>query len=79
MNASTSQKKYKKRKLFIMIPAYNEEKSITEVIKRSKKIEIKNVEIITLVINDGSKDNTERLARSPYNKPTTIAALLNNV
>ena len=63
MNASTSQKRYKKRKLFIMIPAYNEEKSITEVIKRSKKIEIKNVEIITLVINDGSKDNTERLAR----------------
>ncbi len=63
MEPSTSQKKHKKRKLFIMIPAYNEEQSITEVIKRAKNIKINNVEIITLVINDGSVDNTERLAK----------------
>ncbi|MFX1519444.1 MAG: glycosyltransferase family 2 protein [Promethearchaeota archaeon] len=63
METSPPHKKHKKRKLFIMIPAYNEEQSITEVVNRAKNIKVENVEIITLVINDGSKDNTERLAR----------------
>jgi glycosyltransferase involved in cell wall biosynthesis len=63
METSTYHKEHKKRKLFIMIPAYNEEQSITEVIKRAKNIKIKNAEITTLVVNDGSRDNTERLAK----------------
>jgi glycosyltransferase involved in cell wall biosynthesis len=46
-----------------MIPAYNEEQSIGEVIRRAKNIKITNVEPVTLVINDGSKDDTVRLAR----------------
>ena len=61
METNTSQKKHK---IFIIIPAYNEEQSIAEVIKRAKNIKINNnVEIVTLVINDGSRDDTERLAR----------------
>jgi len=45
-------------KLFIIIPAYNEEDSIVEVIKKIPK-NIEGVdEIKVLVINDGSTDNT---------------------
>ena len=58
MEKTKNRKSTKKKKLFIMIPAYNEEKSIAEVIHRAKNIKINNVEIITLVINDGSRDNT---------------------
>jgi len=62
MDQTKNQKLTKKKKLFIMIPAYNEEQSIVEVIHRAKSIKMNNVEIIILVINDGSRDNTERLA-----------------
>lgn len=50
-------------KLIVQIPAYNEEKSIQDVIKEiPKKIKgIDKVEI--LVIDDGSKDNTAKAAK----------------
>lgn len=52
-----------KIKLIVQIPAYNEEKSISDVIKEiPRKIKgIDKVEI--LVIDDGSKDNTSESAR----------------
>ena len=62
MEKTKNKKLAKKKSLFIMIPAYNEENTIAEVIHRANNIKINNVEIITLVINDGSKDNTKRLA-----------------
>jgi glycosyltransferase involved in cell wall biosynthesis len=57
----------------IIIPAYNEEEGITDVINQLKVLSA-NYEI--LVIDDGSKDNTYKLAtdtgvkviRHPYNK-----------
>lgn len=49
-----------KKKLIVLIPAYNEEKNISWVLKRIPKIENYLVEI--LVINDGSKDNTAQVA-----------------
>ncbi len=64
-------------KVSVLIPAYNEEKSIVDTIKRIKKVflEIKeSYEII--VINDGSKDNTNyllskikgiKVINNPYN------------
>jgi len=49
-------------KLVVMIPAYNEENSIGKVIREiPREIDgIKNIEII--VVNDGSTDNTEKIA-----------------
>ena len=57
----------------IVIPAYNEEEGITDVITQLKELS-KNYEI--LVVDDGSTDNTYKLAaetsvkviRHPYNK-----------
>ena len=48
-------------KIIIIIPAYNEEKNINNVIKSLKK---ENSEFECLVINDGSKDNTQIVAES---------------
>lgn len=42
-----------------LIPAYNEEKNIKEVVTRMKK----SGKIIPLVIDDGSDDNTSKLAK----------------
>jgi glycosyltransferase involved in cell wall biosynthesis len=43
---------------FAIVPAYNEEKSIYEVVKRLKKMNFK-----VIVIDDGSKDKTYELAK----------------
>ena len=46
-------------RVFIVIPAYNEERSIGRVIKGLKKEGYKNI----IVVDDGSKDNTYRIAK----------------
>ena len=48
-------------KVLIIIPAYNEEKSITKVILSLKQ---ENTHFECLVVNDGSKDNTQQEAES---------------
>ena len=48
-------------KLVVMIPAYNEEKTIAEVIKKVPKSELNNC--IIIVIDDGSIDKTAREAK----------------
>ncbi|MBY9002978.1 MAG: glycosyltransferase family 2 protein, partial [Candidatus Lokiarchaeota archaeon] len=50
------------KKLFILIPAYNEEKSITTVI--SSIPTYSNLEKFVVVIDDGSTDNTIRNAKN---------------
>ncbi len=50
-----------KEKILIIIPAYNEEKNIKNVILSLKK---ENEFFTCLVINDGSKDNTQKEAES---------------
>ncbi len=50
-----------KKKLLIIIPAYNEEKNIIKTYQRIKKLKIKNYLIDYIIINDGSTDNTKRL------------------
>ena len=62
-----------KHEVTIIIPAYNEEEGITDVITHLKELD-RNYEI--LVVDDGSTDNTYKLAsetgvkviRHPYNK-----------
>ncbi len=45
-------------KLSIIIPVFNEEKTIAEIIKRVKAVKIKNVETEIIVVDDGSTDGT---------------------
>lgn len=59
-------------KVLVIIPAFNEEKSLPAVIKQIKKF---NPAVDIVVINDGSKDNTYQVAKAegviaidlPYN------------
>jgi len=59
-------------KILVIIPAYNEEATIKNVIQR---IKLKMPQADILVVNDGSKDNTSRKAKTagakvidlPYN------------
>jgi len=50
-------------KLSILIAAYNEEKSIQELITTVKKVNLGNIEKEIIVIDDGSKDKTRELVR----------------
>jgi len=49
-------------KVIISIPAYNEEKTLGEVIKEIKEI-MGSYDYSILVVNDGSEDNTAKIAR----------------
>lgn len=50
-------------KLIVIIPAYNEESTIQEVIKRLPDMSKYGITLIPVVINDGSQDRTAELAR----------------
>ena len=50
-------------KLSIIIPAYNEEKTIEEIIRRVKKQKVFNLHKEIIVVNDGSTDKTEELIK----------------
>jgi len=57
-------KKYKKEnELYIIIPAFNEEKNISNIIKRIPK-EVCDLTTKIVVINDGSTDGTMKVAES---------------
>jgi glycosyltransferase involved in cell wall biosynthesis len=49
-------------KLSIVIPAYNEEASIEEIVQRVQRAEIRGVEREIVVVDDGSKDRTAEIA-----------------
>lgn len=49
------------KKVLIIVPAYNEEKNITKVILSLKQ---ESAQFECLVVNDGSKDNTQQEAES---------------
>jgi len=48
-------------KLSIVIPAYNEEKTILEVIKKVKKVRLNNVTKEIIIVDDFSNDGTEKI------------------
>ena len=48
-------------KLSIVIPAYNEEATIESIIRRVQAVDLGAVEKEIIVVNDGSKDGTERV------------------
>ena len=51
-------------KLSVIIPAYNEEKTIIKTLKRIQITKKNKIEYEIIVINDGSKDNTSNLLKS---------------
>lgn len=65
---SIHQKNYK-NKISVIIPTYNEQNTIKEILKKVKSIKLKK-EII--VINDGSNDNTSKILKSLKNKYINI-------
>lgn len=48
-------------KVLIIIPAYNEEKSIVSTVASLKKAKIKNGTLDYIIVNDGSTDNTREV------------------
>ena len=49
-------------KIAVVIPAYNEEESIAYVIDSVYAMQIRGVELVPVVVNDCSKDNTAEIA-----------------
>ena len=49
-------------RLCVLLPAYNEEKAIGNVVRRVLAVTLDDVQIVALVVNDGSRDGTARIA-----------------
>ena len=55
-------------KLSIIIPVYNEEQTISEIVERVRAVDLPGVEKEIIISNDGSSDGTrEAMARSSWN------------
>ena len=57
-------------KVSIIIPVYNEEKTILKII--NKILQLKNINKELIVVNDGSTDNTKKLLSKFSNKRIRI-------
>ena len=62
-------------KVSVLIPTFNEEKTIKEIIDKSKNNSKYEVEII--VINDGSTDDTTKMLNSLYSNDKSVKILEN--
>ena len=54
-------------KLSVIIPTYNEEKTIKKIIDKVKKVKLKNISKEIIVIDDCSKDSTRSILKSINN------------
>ena len=52
------------KKLCVLLPAYNEERAIGTMIEKILHLDIPGMSIVTLVVDDGSRDQTARIWRS---------------
>ena len=52
-----------KKKLSVIVPVYNEEKTIIATLKRLEETKDTRVEYEIIVINDGSTDNTLKMLK----------------
>lgn len=60
------------RKLAIIMPVYNEEKTVVEAINRVLKTKIRNLRCEVVVVNDGSTDGTGKQLSKIRNKKVVI-------
>ena len=58
----------------IIIPIFNEEKTIIQVLERISKVIKPNVTYETIVINDGSTDNTKKILKKTSDKKSLEGA-----
>ena len=56
------------KKLSIIVPCYNEESTIEEVLDRLNDIKIDNIEKEIIVIDDGSNDNSRQIIKKNMHK-----------
>ncbi len=59
-------------KISIIVPVYNEEKTVAQVLKRLNETKIENVEYEIIAINDGSTDSSKDLLEKNKNYFTTL-------
>src|SRR4051812_37029776 len=52
------------KKVSIVIPAFNEEKTISEIIKKIKQIDLSPLEKEIIVVDNNSTDNTVKIVES---------------
>ncbi len=55
-------------KLTIIIPVYNEERTIAEVLKKVTKVKLKNITKEIIIVNDSSTDNTKTVIENYKNQ-----------
>lgn len=68
------------KKLTIIIPVYNEEKTVKQVLSKIKKIKLP-VQKEIIIIDDGSKDNSRKIIQSLIknnNNPSIIKTIFKN-
>ena len=66
-------------KLSVLIPAFNEEKTIVEILNQVSLQSIEGVEIEVIVVDDGSADNTLSLLKANSDLYQHLVALPNNL
>tara|TARA_B100000925_G_C21956031_1_gene451229 strand:+ start:123 stop:809 length:687 start_codon:yes stop_codon:yes gene_type:complete len=59
-------------KISIIVPVYNEEKTVAQVLKRLSNTKVENVEYEIIAINDGSTDGSKELLEKNKNYITTL-------
>ena len=62
-------------KFSVIIPVYNEEKTILKVLERLNQTKVENIDYEFIVINDGSTDDTKKLLE---NNKNLFSVLINN-
>lgn len=60
------------KKLSIIIPVYNEEKTISDVINEVKKVKIKGIAKEMIVVDDSSTDNTRNILKKIKDKSIKV-------
>lgn len=51
-------------KLSIIIPVYNENKTITDIVNKVKSVQLENIEKEIIIVDDGSKDKTREILKN---------------
>src|SRR5687768_6986529 len=51
-------------KLSVVIPAYNEERTVAETIQRVKTVDLGGLDLEIVVVDDGSKDQTREILKT---------------